>query len=234
MEIAVIFHIVGGGRPQRPSKDECLLEMGDSMWGLIESCWKHDPAGRPSMGEVEGNLLQMTDPERTMKRQSSGSSKHRLSHRELVRLSVAIPAIPPHALVPTPPSTPPLRPRSPSIHSLLRATPTANISFQFHMAPGAEVEPNEDEIDSSQEILHVRTGAHVDSDAEPSPSSSASNDRIAAILNVLDDVLPRAEDDSKSRPTSTSLPQTVRASTSTTVTVCPDELPHILTLVFRH
>jgi hypothetical protein len=123
MPFTVIFSVVTGQRPQRPAAEECETELKDRMWLLIEDCWKQDPIERPSMSEVEQKLRSFSQ------RHSTVSSAGRLSHRELVRLSI-VSALPP---VKPPPSPPPSSNvslvRSPSIHSLHHATPVIDQSF---------------------------------------------------------------------------------------------------------
>jgi len=46
----VLIRIVGGQRPPRPEARE--LGLSDSMWGIVERCWKQDPAERPKISEV--------------------------------------------------------------------------------------------------------------------------------------------------------------------------------------
>jgi serine/threonine protein kinase len=47
-EIAVLLHVIKGGRPERPLVDV----MTDPLWRLVEMCWSHDIATRPRACEV--------------------------------------------------------------------------------------------------------------------------------------------------------------------------------------
>lgn len=167
MPFTVVFSVVTGQRPQRPAPEDCETELKDRMWLLIEDCWKQDPIERPSMSEVEQKLWSFSQ------RHSTVSSAGRLSHRELVRLSI-VPALPPVNPPPSPPpsSNVPLV-RSPSIHSLHHATPVIDQSF-----------PNMD--------LYPRLGLmdHPETEAEQLPryssiihrDSSSSTESFQALL----------------------------------------------------
>jgi hypothetical protein len=124
MPFTVIFSVVNGKRPSRPSQEDCRPRMSDIMWRLIEDAWSQDPAARPSMLQLEERLRLGNDVDRLGRRASSPTSRYRLSHRELVRLSI------PQAKAPDDgPPTPPRAAITPfnlpniSVHSLLQSTP---------------------------------------------------------------------------------------------------------------
>ncbi|KAF9457377.1 kinase-like domain-containing protein [Collybia nuda] len=52
MHTGVIIDVVRGIRPPRP---ECA-KMTDSLWDIVQSCWKQDPKERPGMGTVKSWL----------------------------------------------------------------------------------------------------------------------------------------------------------------------------------
>ncbi|KDQ14059.1 hypothetical protein BOTBODRAFT_175166 [Botryobasidium botryosum FD-172 SS1] len=45
----VIIKVIGGHRPDRPSKK---FRLKDDMWAIAERCWRHDPNERPQMDAV--------------------------------------------------------------------------------------------------------------------------------------------------------------------------------------
>lgn len=58
IDMQVAFKIIMGGRPSRPS-DSVALKTGltDTMWGIMEDCWKQDPDDRPAAFLVTTRLL---------------------------------------------------------------------------------------------------------------------------------------------------------------------------------
>jgi len=50
---ATVIRIVRGGRPSRPEEARSL-GLSDSVWDMVERCWKQDPAQRPLISEVLG------------------------------------------------------------------------------------------------------------------------------------------------------------------------------------
>jgi hypothetical protein len=118
---------VNGKRPVRPRHEDCQPKMTDIMWQLIEDAWQQDPATRPLMIQLEKRLRPANTLVMSNWGSFSGISRHRLSHRELVRLS-----IPPERTFDNGPLTPrnhitPLF-TSPnvSVHSLLHVTPMSH------------------------------------------------------------------------------------------------------------
>lgn len=180
LELPVIFHIINGGRQKRPTSEQCHLILQDAAWDIIERCWAQDPAQRPSMIQVERDLTHLHEgtDERGMNRRRSSSSKHRLSRRELVRLSVTIP--PPVDADAS--LTPPIPRRSPSIHSLSRATPTA-ITALVPSSSDAEYIGSHGQHEGVGPPMHVRTGAQAHASDPPSSPLDAG---IADILSVID------------------------------------------------
>jgi hypothetical protein len=52
---AVLRWVSGGGRFARPRS------MPDAFWGLINECWVHRPARRPSFGEITRRMMSCDD-----------------------------------------------------------------------------------------------------------------------------------------------------------------------------
>lgn len=54
----VYFKIVDGNRPLRPSEKQCPgnAAPSDTLWTLVESCWKQQPPKRPKMDDVVKQL----------------------------------------------------------------------------------------------------------------------------------------------------------------------------------
>jgi serine/threonine protein kinase len=52
---AVMFRVIAGMRPERPSGPECVRISG-RMWTLITHCWAQQPTQRPSMVEIKESL----------------------------------------------------------------------------------------------------------------------------------------------------------------------------------
>jgi hypothetical protein len=44
--------------PERPSEKECLVE--DELWPMLVSCWRIDPATRPSASQAIRKLVGIT------------------------------------------------------------------------------------------------------------------------------------------------------------------------------
>jgi hypothetical protein len=124
MPFTVIFSVVNGKRPSRPSQEDCRPRMSDIMWRLIEDAWSQDPAARPSMLQLEERLRLGNDVDRLGRRASSPTTRYRLSHRELVRLSIPQAKAPDDG-PPTPPRVSVATFNLPniSVHSLLQSTP---------------------------------------------------------------------------------------------------------------
>jgi hypothetical protein len=49
--------VLNGERPLHPTAAECLFELTDGMWLLIEDCWAQVADLRPSISEVHTRLL---------------------------------------------------------------------------------------------------------------------------------------------------------------------------------
>lgn len=45
----VMFAVIRGSRPQRPSHNATQRGLTDPVWALIEQCWSTDPGQRPSV-----------------------------------------------------------------------------------------------------------------------------------------------------------------------------------------
>jgi hypothetical protein len=58
----VVYKVLSGERPPRPSEADCILDMTDDMWFLIDSCWAQDRHWRPSMPDVRAMLLDIFRP----------------------------------------------------------------------------------------------------------------------------------------------------------------------------
>jgi hypothetical protein len=175
-----MFHIINGGRQSRPQRGECLLEMKDEMWNIITGCWSQDPTRRPSMAMVEEGLTRLAgdSDEQSLRRRRSYSSRHRLSHREVVRLSVTIPPVP--DVTDHRPSTPTGSLRSPSVYSLSRATPIKTEIVSFSTTD--DMDPTGSSV-ATQAVSHVRIAAQSGSTGSP---SSPQDDSIMKILSALD------------------------------------------------
>ncbi|KAJ7238179.1 kinase-like domain-containing protein, partial [Mycena rebaudengoi] len=52
VERLTFINVLDGQRASRPAAAASSQEITDSSWALIESCWKHDPAERPSAREI--------------------------------------------------------------------------------------------------------------------------------------------------------------------------------------
>ncbi|KAJ7191306.1 kinase-like domain-containing protein, partial [Mycena pura] len=52
VERLTFVNVLDGQRASRPAAAALSQEMTDLTWALIESCWKHDPAKRPSAREI--------------------------------------------------------------------------------------------------------------------------------------------------------------------------------------
>jgi hypothetical protein len=50
---AAMLQTIQGRRPERPKE----VVIPDYMWEIIESCWYHEPIGRPGMREVVDRML---------------------------------------------------------------------------------------------------------------------------------------------------------------------------------
>ena len=44
----VIFKVLGGERPERPQGEEGV-RFTDTLWGMLEHCWKPQPSDRPGL-----------------------------------------------------------------------------------------------------------------------------------------------------------------------------------------
>ncbi|KAG8706575.1 hypothetical protein FRC11_008139 [Ceratobasidium sp. 423] len=60
-EVAVIFWVIRGGRPDRPTAHSkrckappmCVCLVGhDALWELIQRCWRSNPGERPNIAEL--------------------------------------------------------------------------------------------------------------------------------------------------------------------------------------
>jgi hypothetical protein len=55
-EIAALFAIISAQRIPRPNPEECVIELTESMWILMTSCWEYSADKRPSVGDVLASL----------------------------------------------------------------------------------------------------------------------------------------------------------------------------------
>jgi serine/threonine protein kinase len=84
----ISIQVVNGQRPIRPVSQDCLYEMTDDIWQLIEDAWHQDPVARPSMLQLR-ERLRYIDPVGTLGQQRSGrTSSLSLIPRKLVGLSI--------------------------------------------------------------------------------------------------------------------------------------------------
>jgi hypothetical protein len=83
---------MNGSRPARP-QENCRPDMSNDMWRLVQDAWHQDPSIRPTMIQLE-ERLRSSDAISIPSPSSSATSGHRLSHRELLRLSVPQPRNP--------------------------------------------------------------------------------------------------------------------------------------------
>ena len=61
-DTAVLFHVAGGGRPLKPTDEECNGEnVPSELWEVAEQCWCLDPQARPTMDSIHGHLIAMTN-----------------------------------------------------------------------------------------------------------------------------------------------------------------------------
>jgi hypothetical protein len=59
-DFSVIAEVTKGRRPSRPSDDPSHIRgLNDNLWGLIESCWNHNPDSRPEAGQIVERLRSM-------------------------------------------------------------------------------------------------------------------------------------------------------------------------------
>lgn len=55
----VVMHVYSGGRPRRPTSSEVVERgMSDSLWFLMEKCWREEASSRPKALEVREKLLE--------------------------------------------------------------------------------------------------------------------------------------------------------------------------------
>lgn len=50
-DVAVMFRILGGQRPARPTQ-AVASELSNSMWAIMEEAWLKDPEERPSLAQI--------------------------------------------------------------------------------------------------------------------------------------------------------------------------------------
>ena len=51
----VVFKVVGGGKPSKPT-DALELGLSDKVWELLEECWQSDRTARPSVKDVSSRV----------------------------------------------------------------------------------------------------------------------------------------------------------------------------------
>jgi hypothetical protein len=57
IEFRVMQAVTKGKRPVRPPQDICETRgLSDTMWAIVESCWKMLPSDRPTAGDVVKNI----------------------------------------------------------------------------------------------------------------------------------------------------------------------------------
>ena len=71
----LISSILGGRRPKLPSGDDldCVPEW---LFDLMETCWDHDPAQRPTIAHIEARIKEACDPKFKVPRMNPVSYTH--------------------------------------------------------------------------------------------------------------------------------------------------------------
>jgi hypothetical protein len=106
----VIIDVLGGRRPERPNNLQCLVELGDVVWGVITHAWSRDPLTRPTMDHIHSVLLQAV-PEHSLSSDKSPAGEvppKRMDEVYLSRFSTDPSRPPPpntHARGPMPPAS---------------------------------------------------------------------------------------------------------------------------------
>jgi hypothetical protein len=61
VDYAVPFKVITGIRPAREDCEDCPgVPMTDKTWDMIDSCWRSDPASRPSMVDADRRLVELS------------------------------------------------------------------------------------------------------------------------------------------------------------------------------
>jgi hypothetical protein len=60
--MAVLFVIMRGAKPPRPTTDDCHgYAMSEELWLLADDCWEPNPEDRPEMTNITGRLKHFHD-----------------------------------------------------------------------------------------------------------------------------------------------------------------------------
>lgn len=75
-DATVISKVMRGIKPSRPPP-EPQLELSDDIWAVMEECWDHDPAKRPTVDQAADRLHKIPSPQLTMKRMARDQKRRR-------------------------------------------------------------------------------------------------------------------------------------------------------------
>jgi hypothetical protein len=61
-DVAVLFQILQGNKPQRPTEADCFgFPMSSELWNMANDCWASTPSDRPSMRDLLNRMHTRND-----------------------------------------------------------------------------------------------------------------------------------------------------------------------------
>ncbi|KAF9442307.1 kinase-like protein, partial [Macrolepiota fuliginosa MF-IS2] len=72
-DVTILSKVMRGVKPSKPSDFE--VELSDEIWAIMEECWNHDPAQRPTVSQAATRWNKISPPPLTTRRMSQNQGR---------------------------------------------------------------------------------------------------------------------------------------------------------------